>query len=43
MEIKEEIEKNDIFCIFDNNQEELDIKIIQIFESYVERNNLKNT
>lgn len=41
MEVKEE--KNNIFCIFDKDQEELDIKIIQIFESYLERNNLENT
>lgn len=44
MEIKkEEEEESKVTCLFDKNQEELDTKIVKIFESYLERNNLKNT
>lgn len=33
----------EIICLFDKNQEDLDKKIIKIFESYLERNSQKNT
>lgn len=43
MEIKEENEKEKVTCFFDEKQEDLDTKISKIFESYLDRNILKNT
>lgn len=40
---KENQEEEKVECLFDKKQEDLDKKIIQIFESYLERNNQKNT
>ncbi len=45
MECKNDNEKNTekVTCYFDTKQEDLDTKIIKIFESYLDRNILTNT
>ncbi len=43
MEKREENEQEKVTCFFDEKQEDLDTKITKIFESYLERNILKNT
>lgn len=45
MKLKDEDEKDKekVTCFFDEEQENLDTKIAKIFESYLDRNVLKNT
>ncbi len=40
---KNEKDKEKVTCFFDEKQENLDTKIVKIFESYLDRNVLKNT